>query len=316
MDRHRPDPSRAGLDRRQLLTAASTLMIAPLIAGRARAAATHSLRHGDFDITVISDGFISLPIGIIAPEATPEEQADILRRLGGTGDVAPVNSNIPLIRSGQDLILVDNGSGDKFQASAGRLVANLREAGIDPASVTKIVCTHAHPDHVGGTLGPDGRLSFPNAAYYVAAAEWQFWMDPDYRTSMPDALHAFARGAQRDLSAIRERVTLVKPGDDIVAGLRVLDTAGHTPGHVSLELDGGEGLIITGDAATNVVVSFQHPAWKFGFDMLHDLAIPNRRALLERAATDRIKLLGYHWTYPGVGYAERQGNAYRFAAAP
>jgi glyoxylase-like metal-dependent hydrolase (beta-lactamase superfamily II) len=316
MDRHRPDPSKTGLDRRQLLLAASALVASPLLAGHARAAATHSFRHGDFDITVISDGFITLPIGIIAPEAAPQEQADIRRRLGGTGDTAPVSANIPLIRSGRDLILVDNGSGDKFQASAGRLAANLREAGIDPAAVTKFVCTHAHPDHVGGMLGPDGRLSFPNAAYYVSAAEWQFWMDPDYRTSMPDVLHEFARGAQRDLSAVRERVTLVKPGDDIVTGLRVLDTAGHTPGHVSLELDGREGLIITGDAATNVVVSFEHPDWKFGFDMLHDRAIPNRRALLERAATDRITLLGYHWTYPGVGYAERQGGAYRFAAAP
>jgi glyoxylase-like metal-dependent hydrolase (beta-lactamase superfamily II) len=302
-------------DRREFLRGATVLAMSPLFAGSAKAAPVPTFRHGSFDVSVLSDGFITLPIDIIAPEASPQERTDVVRRLGGTGDTASVNANIPLIRSGRELILVDNGSGDKFQASAGRLAANLREAGIDPASVTKIVCTHAHPDHVGGMLGPDGRLSFPNAAYYVSAAEWQFWMDPNYRTSMPDALHEFARGAQRDLSAIRERVTLVKPGDNIVAGLRVLDTAGHTPGHVSLELDGGEGLIITGDAATNVVVSFEHPDWKFGFDMLHDVAISNRRALLERAATDRIRLLGYHWTYPGVGYAERRGNAYRFAAA-
>jgi glyoxylase-like metal-dependent hydrolase (beta-lactamase superfamily II) len=149
----------------------------------------------------------------------------------------------------------------------------------------------------------------------VSAAEWQFWTDPNYRTTMPDVLHEFARGSQRDLSAFKDRVKLVKPGEDIVTGMRVLDTAGHTPGHISLELAGGEGLIITGDAVTNHIVSFEYPGQKFGFDMQHDAAIANRKALLDRAATDKIKLLGFHWSDPGVGYAERKDNAYRFVPA-
>jgi len=299
------------LNRRQVILGVSSLGLMPLLPTSAWAR-THKFRQGVFDITIVSDGFLTLPVSIIAPEATPQEQADIVRRLGGSADTAPVRANIPLIRSGQDLILVDNGSGDQFQDSAGKLAANMKAAGIDPASVTKVVCTHAHPDHVGGTLGSDGRLLFSNATYYVSAAEWQFWMDPNYRTTMPDALHEFAQGAQRSLSAFKDRVTLVKPGDDIVTGMRVLDTAGHTPGHISLELAGGEGLIITGDAATNALVSFEHPGWKFGFDMVHDMAIAHRKALLDRAATDRIKLLGFHWTDPGLGYAERKDGAYRF----
>lgn len=164
-------------------------------------------------------------------------------------------------------------------------------------------------------MAPSTGLTFPNATYFVSAAEWQFWMDPNYRTTMPDALHEFARGSRRDLSALKDRVTLVKPGDDIVTGIRVLDTPGHTPGHISLILAGDTGLIITGDAVTNPIVSFENPGWKFGFDMQHDVAIKNRKALLDRAATDRIKLLGFHWTDPGVGYAERRGNAYRFVPA-
>ena len=137
-------------------------------------------------------------------------------------------------------------------------------------------------------------------------------MDPDYRTTMPSVLHEFAEGAQRDLGAVRDRVIMLKPGDDIVTGLRALDTAGHTPGHLSLEMAGGEGLIISADAATNEIASFQHPNARFGYDTIPDLAIKNRARLIERAATDRIKLLGYHWTYPGVGYAERKGNGYRY----
>lgn len=306
---------RSRIARRSVLAGAAALATAPLWAGRAVAAPPHRLTHGAFDIAVFSDGFITLPGGIIAPDATPAELADILARLGGTADSAPMRVNIPLIRAGHELVLIDTGSGDTFQPTAGRLRDNLIAAGVDPAAVTRVVLTHAHPDHAGGILRPGGGLSFPNAIHHVAAAEWDFWMDPGFRTRMPDALHPFAQSAQRDLGAIRDRLTLVRPGDEIVSGVRVIDTPGHTPGHVSLELAGGDGMIITGDAITNVVVSFEHPRWRFGFDTDQDRAIATRARLIERAAAGRIALIGYHWTSPGVGFAERHGGAYRFTAA-
>jgi glyoxylase-like metal-dependent hydrolase (beta-lactamase superfamily II) len=285
--------------------------------GNSAAADTASLEfvQGDFTITVVSDGFITVPIEIVAPEGSPNERTRILRRTGDPrSGLVESRTNIPVIRKGADLIIVDIGSGDKYQPSDGQLSGNLMVAGIDAKAITKVVFTHAHPDHVWGTLAEDGSLRFPNAAYYVAAAEWNFWMDPDYRNNMPPALHEFAQGAQRDLTAIKERVVMVSPGDDIVTGLRVIDTAGHTPGHISLEMSGGEGLIISADAATNEIASFQHPKSRFGYDTIPDLAIRNRARLIERAASDRTKLLGYHWTYPGLGFAERRGDGYRYVA--
>jgi glyoxylase-like metal-dependent hydrolase (beta-lactamase superfamily II) len=273
----------------------------------------YSFVQGDFRITVVSDGYISVPIDIVAPEGSPQERNEILIKTGNlsAGHVES-KTNIPIIQKGNDLIIVDIGSGDKYQPSDGRLSANLAAAGVDAGAITKVVFTHAHPDHVWGTLSPDGSLRFPNATYYVGAAEWDFWMDPDYRNNMPAVLHPFAEGAQRDLGAIRDRVVMLKPGDDIVTGMRALDTAGHTPGHLSLEMAGGEGLIISADAATNEIASFRHPEARFGYDTIPELAIRNRARLIERAATDRIKLLGYHWTSPGVGFAERKGNGYRY----
>jgi len=268
---------------------------------------------GEFQITVVSDGYITVPIDIVAPEGSPEERQDILMKTGDpSAGLVESKTNIPIIRKGDDLIIVDIGSGDKYQRSDGRLSANLQAAGIDADDITKVVFTHAHPDHVWGTLTPHGSLRFPNATYYVGAAEWNFWMDPDYRNNMPSALHEFAEGAQRDLGAIKDRVVMLVPGGDIVTGLRALDTAGHTPGHLSLEIAGGEGLIVTADAATNEIASFQHPKSPFGYDTIPDLAIRNRARLIERAATDRVKLLGYHWTYPGVGFAERKDGGYRY----
>ncbi|MGQ9364792.1 MBL fold metallo-hydrolase [Azospirillum sp. ST 5-10] len=302
------------IDRRRVLAGAAALAAAPPMSTRAVAAAPRRFSHGAFGIEVFSDGFITLPGNVIAPDASPAELADILARLGGRDGAAPVGVNIPLIRAGDELILVDTGSGDKFQPSAGRLRDNLLAAGVDPAAVTMVVLTHAHPDHAGGVLLPGGALSFPNAAYVVAEAEWAFWMNPDFRTAMPAALHGFALGAQRDLGAVRDRLRLVRPGDEIVAGIRALGTPGHTPGHIALELAGDDGLVVTGDAITNVVVSFEHPRWRFGFDTDQELAIRSRATLIERAAAEKLKLLGYHWTAPGFGIAERRGGAYRFVA--
>jgi glyoxylase-like metal-dependent hydrolase (beta-lactamase superfamily II) len=273
-----------------------------------------SFVQGEFAITIVSDGFITVPIDIVAPEGSAEERAHILRSTGNIkAGLVESKTNIPVIRKGRDLIMVDIGSGDKYQPSDGRLSENLKAAGISPSAITKVVFTHAHPDHVWGTLLPDSTLRFPNATYYVGTAEWDFWMNPDYLTSMPTELHEFARSAQRDLGAIKDRVVMLKPGDDIVTGLMAIDTAGHTPGHLSLEMSGGEGLIISADAATNEIASFQHPKSRFGYDMIPERAIKNRARLIERAAAERMKLLGYHWTYPGVGYPERKGNAYRYA---
>ena len=133
-------------------------------------------------------------------------------------------------------------------------------------------------------------------------------MDPDFLTSMPAALHDFALGTRRALDAVKDHVVFLQPGDEVVTGMRAVSTAGH----LSFELTGGDGLLIAADVATSSIVSFEHPEWVFGFDTLQEMAISTRRQFLDRAATDRPKLLGYHWPYPGLGYADRQGKELQF----
>ena len=305
------------LSRRRFLAAGAAFAATPLMPWKALALAQtpYSFTQGDFAVTVIGDGDLTLPMSIFVPDATPEEQAEIAKRLGWTPPNAAAKTNHAVLRKGSDIILVDTGSGTKFQPTAGKLLENLKAAGIEPATVTKVILTHGHPDHVWGTTDANGALLFPDASYYVGAAEWNFWMDPDLIGKMPPEMGDFVKGAQREFAAVKDRVTMLKPGDDVVTGIRALDTAGHTPGHLSFEVAGGEGLIISVDAAINHVISLEHPDWKFGFDSIPDLAIQNRKALIDRAATDKIKLLGYHWASPGVGFAERQGTGYRFVAA-
>jgi glyoxylase-like metal-dependent hydrolase (beta-lactamase superfamily II) len=175
-----------------------------------------------------------------------------------------------------------------------------------------MVFTHGHPDHMWGTAVAGG-TQFPNATYYSGAVEWDFWNGPDILGMMPQEMHGMITTTQTHYGAVKDRVTMLKPGDEIVTGIRAIDTAGHTPGHMSFEVDGGEGLIIVADVFPSALVYFPHPEWKFGFDADHDMAIAARRKLLDRAATDKVKLVGYHWAYPGVGYAERADTAYRYA---
>jgi glyoxylase-like metal-dependent hydrolase (beta-lactamase superfamily II) len=99
--------------------------------------------------------------------------------------------------------------------------------------------------------------------------------------------------------------------------MRVLDTSGHTAGHVSVELPAGrDGLVVLGDALTHPVISFAHPDWMPAADH-HDpqRAAAMRRALLDKLATGRQRIIGFHLPFPGIGIVERSGSAYRFVPA-
>ena len=309
-------PAFVTLDRRRFLTAAAALVAVGALPSRALAlAGPYSFRQGTLDIIVVSDGHLVFPTSILAPDAPPDALKKLLEAAGVTGTEVKPDTNVTLVKAGDETILFDTGSGPNFQPTAGKLVANLDMAGIKPDSITKVVFTHAHPDHIWGTLGAGDNLTFPKAAYYTAAAEWNFWMDRDLIKKVPEAMQPFVTGAQKSLTAVKDKVTMFKPGDEVHAGIKVLDTPGHTPGHVSFEVPGKETLIIVGDAVVAVPIAFPHPEWRFGFDTIPDLAIQTRKTFLDRAATDKIKMLGFHWPYPGIGYAEKQGTGYAYVAA-
>jgi glyoxylase-like metal-dependent hydrolase (beta-lactamase superfamily II) len=95
----------------------------------------------------------------------------------------------------------------------------------------------------------------------------------------------------------------------------VIETPGHTPGHISLELAGGDGLIIGGDALTHPIISFQPPSWRVPADHDVDRGISTRLRLLDRLATDKLRLVCAHLPFPGTGFVERRDGAYRFVPA-
>ena len=307
------------LGRRRFLALSGAALALPGLARGAWAhgSETHVFPMGDIEVTVVSDGHLVIPTSVIAANLTgAEHDAAVAEVLGSVQETFQPETNHALLRAGSDLVLVDTGSGPRFQPSAGKLLANLAFNGIDPGDVTKVVFTHAHPDHVWGTLLEDDKtLAFPNAEYFVGSAKFDFWTAPDIFTVLPADFHPFAEGAQRDLMAVTDRLTMVREGDAIVPGVTVIDTPGHTPGHVSLFVEGEPGLIITGDVIGDPAFNVSHPDWVFGFDFDPEMAIATRRSLLGRAAADGNQILSYHAPYPGVGtVAATDDGAFAFTA--
>jgi glyoxylase-like metal-dependent hydrolase (beta-lactamase superfamily II) len=236
---------------------------------------------------------------------------------GQTTDQFQLANNVAVIRTRSELILVDAGTGPRHQPTAGKLAANLKAAGIQPAAITTIVLTHAHPDHLWGVLDASDNPIYPNATYVISARECDVWSDPNVTlpSALKDRAASIVSEAKKHLARIQDRIKRVRGGDEITSGVRVVETPGHTPGHISVELAGGDGLLISGDSVTHAVISFEHPSWKVPVDQDADRGIATRVRLLDRLAADKVRLLGAHLPSPGTGFVERKDGAYRFVPA-
>lgn len=303
------------LDRRKFMGIAAGLVAAGVLPSSVLAlAGPHSFKHGAFDLTVVSDGNLELPLTIVSKDAPPEEIAKLVGAMA-KGDKFYPEVNVVVAKSGSDMILFDAGAGSGMAASAGKLAESLKAAGIDPAAITKVVFTHAHPDHLFGAVGADGKSVYANASFHMAENELNFWSPPDLASKMPEGMQGMVKGIQGSLTALKDKLVTFKGGTELLPGVGVIDTPGHTPGHVSFELAGGDGLVLVGDAITVPGVFFAHPDWAFGFDADGAMAGKSRRMLLEAAATGKKKMLGYHWAYPGLGMAEAKVGAFVYVAA-
>ena len=235
----------------------------------------------------MSDGHLTVPTRFLARNAS---EAEIASAIGvSTATVTPP-CNVTLVRTPTELILIDVGSGPHYMPGAGKLAENMEAAGIDRHSISKVVLSHAHPDHLWGLLDDfDDTPMFPNASYLISAAELNFWLAPDAISRLPEDRQNFAAGARRNLERIKEKLQIIKPGREIIAGMQVLDTSGHTAGHICVELSSQrDAALVLGDALTHPIISFAHPDWMPAADH-HDpqRAAAVRKTLLDKLATDR-----------------------------
>jgi glyoxylase-like metal-dependent hydrolase (beta-lactamase superfamily II) len=274
---------------------------------------------GKVEGAVLTDGWFAIdnPHPMVAPEASKDEFEKALRgamvdptRL--VGEINPLVLNL-----GGETILIDTGAGPSgLGASSGRTPANLRAAGFAPEQITGIVITHAHSDHVGGLL-IDGKPAFPNATIFIGKAEHDFWMGPaDMPSSrMPaEQVKAMATSVKTTLTALKDKLQLVAPGDKILGGLDLIDAAGHTPGHLCVAIDaGGDRLFVMGDLVHHHVAMFHNPDWTIAFDTDPKMAAAARKRIFPALAADRALVLAYHLPWPGFGRVGQHGTGYWWA---
>ncbi len=272
---------------------------------------------GEGELLMLSDGHLTLPLSFILPGRPKGEIAEALMLKAAPEALLP-DCNVTLLRRGDRLVLFDVGSGSNFMPTAGELPSALDEAGIDPSEVTDVVFTHAHPDHFWGLTDDFGDLIFADATYHMSEAEWDYWSADDTLEKTPEARKTFVVGAQNRMPLIADRTSFFKPGAEIVGGVEAMDTSGHTPGHISFLVHGGDKpVLIGGDALTHPILSFAHPDWEYGTDTEPQKAIATRQRLLDRLVADDVSLIGFHLPHPGLGRVERSGEGtYRFVADP
>jgi len=277
----------------------------------------YAVQIGEIDVLVVSDGVLPLPTAMLGHNIDPAVRAAWLDDMFLPPEAFDWALNVVVVQSAGQTILIDAGLGsdpDLHLPRAGQLIKRLDAAGIDLGSVTDIVLTHMHMDHIGGLLveGVKERLR-PDLRIHVAAAEVKFWESPDFsRTSMPsgfpDALRATAT------QFVREYGRYLKTFEDecmIAPGVVARRIGGHTPGHTAVRLaSGGDALTFAGDAV--FAVGFDHPDWHNGFEHDPEEAARVRVRLLRDIAQTGELLVATHLPFPSVGRVALHGDAFRW----
>ena len=185
-----------------------------------------------------------------------------------------------------------------------------------PPSITHVVITHAHPDHIWGIRDDFDEPIFPDAEYIIGEVEHGYWTQDGLVNAVAPEDQQFVVGAVNSINAEGVEWTQVSDGAEIAPGISVINSFGHTAGHMSLRVEsGGKQLIALGDSFAQTWMNFAHPDWYNDIDADPGQTVASRKAILDMAAADEIALIGYHFPFPGVGHVAREGDGYRFVPA-
>jgi glyoxylase-like metal-dependent hydrolase (beta-lactamase superfamily II) len=221
-----------------------------------------------------------------------------------------------LLHAGARNVLIDTGAGG-LAPTTGNLLKNLEAIDVPPSEITDVVLTHAHPDHIGGTLDAAGKPAFPSARYVMSKTEWDFWTSPSalHDVAMDAHMKELLVGcAHKNLPPLRERIELIEGEKEIAPGLQAIPAPGHTPGHLALLISSSKSQFLHLSDAVLHPLHLENPGWRNVFDLDEPTAVRTRQRLFDRASADQLTSLAYHFPFPGLGRITRNDSSWKWSA--
>lgn len=266
---------------------------------------------GDFEITVLSDGVVPLPVDKLLTNTTPEKVGKALSKYHLQSPVV-TSVNAYLVNTGSKLVLIDSGAGVFFGPTLGKLQASLKASGYLPEQIDEIYITHMHTDHIGGLVDGD-KAAFPNAIVRIDQHDTDYWLSQANLDKAP----AEAKGSfEKAIAILKPYVQAGKlksfEGDtELVPGIKALASHGHTPGHSIYKVESkGQTLVLWGDLMHVAAVQFENPAVTIQFDSDSKAAYAQRQKAYADAAQHSYQVGAAHLSFPGIGYIRKEGKGY------
>ncbi|WP_298845194.1 MBL fold metallo-hydrolase [uncultured Roseobacter sp.] len=268
---------------------------------------------GNYEITVLGDGYLDLPHQIWAGLSPEQIDGYLDDAFVPTGSLRN-GVNAYLINTGEKLILVDSGARDLFGPNAGLLPGNLAAIGVSPEDIDEVLITHVHPDHVAGLYTADGRITVPNAEILVDEADLNFWISEAGQAQAIDIAKPWFDIARDWKNVYDGRIRTFRGETDFGDGISSFPLPGHTPGHTGLRIESaGETLLILGDAVISAAVQFANPDASAIWDTNAEEGKKSRRTIFDVAARDRTLVTATHLPFPSFGYVDRRADgSYRW----
>jgi glyoxylase-like metal-dependent hydrolase (beta-lactamase superfamily II) len=220
--------------------------------------------------------------------------------------------NTFLIHSKGRTAIIDTGSGNYLQPTAGFVQRNLAWAGIDPRSIDTVLLTHMHPDHSAGlTDMSNGQLLFPNAELVMHENELAHWFDDGAMAKVDErSAQLYFQAGREQVAPYKNRTRLFREGE-VFPGVTAIPSLGHTPGHTAyLIASDKDQLMIWGDTVHVPEVQTAFPEAGMAFDTDLAAAAAARKRMFDRVSADGILIAGMHLHFPAFSRLARRGDAY------
>ena len=272
---------------------------------------------GTAEVTIVSDG--PLPLGDPNAAFLGLTKDEIARQLDSNFlplANAVLEQNALIVNFGDRMVLFDTGMGSAkdFGPTTGKLMNSIKAAGIDPKNIDAVVMSHGHIDHVGGNVGDDGKSNFPNAQFYIAQSDLEYWTDEKLAGG---PLKSFLAQAKKNLLPVRDRIVFFKDGQEFLPGITAVAAPGHTVGHTIFNIQsGGKSMAYIGDLTHHPVLLMEKPLTEFAYDTDPKQSAQTRVRLLNMLAANKTPIVAYHFAWPGFGHVVKAGDGFRYIAEP